>query len=596
MTMTETATGAENIHWDLTQLYPGDGRAGVETDLSRAEELALDFEKAYRGRVASLGAEAMADALRRLEEIQDIAEKAMSYAFLDFSTDVADPARGALLQKVQEAGTQLGTHLLFFNLEWIAVPDEAAAEMLAEPALDNYRHHLESARRYRPHVLSEPEERILTEKSVTARAAWDRLFEEACTAIRVRTGGSEISLDEALARLHGGDQEGRRRLQQEITDALRTDLRTRRFILNTVLADKMIDDRLRRYPHWVADRNLANEASDESVAALIEAVTGRYDITHRYYALKRRLLGVERMYDFDRYAPVGGEEPDVSWEEGRDTVLDAYGSFSPRLRELAQEFFDRDWIDAALAPHKRGGAYAHPVTPKDHPYVFINWTGKRRDVLVLAHELGHGVHMSLSRRQTGLNFNTPLTTAETASIFGETVTFSRLLGQETDPRRRLSLLIGRIDDSVASIFRQIAMNRFEDVIHNRRRAEGELSEEALQEAWLATQRAMLGPAVEVTDNYGIWWSYIPHFIGVPGYVYAYAFGNLLALAIYKRAEEEGPSFAPRYFDLLAAGGSDSPERLTARLGVDLADPGFWAGGLEQISSLVDEAEALSRSA
>jgi oligoendopeptidase F len=323
-------------------------------------------------------------------------------------------------------------------------------------------------------------------------------------------------------------------------------------------------------------------------------VTSRYDIPHRYFALKKKLLRLETLYDWDRYAPLDSGEPQVSWDEAKEIVLDAYGSFSPRMRELGSEFFDKNWIDAALGPNKRGGAYAHPAIPSLHPYVFINFTGQRRDVLVLAHELGHGVHMSLSRAQSYLNFETPLTTAETASIFGETVTFSRLLDAEDDPERRLGLMVGRIDDVIATIFRQVAMNRFEDAIHNQRRASGELSEDDLNAAWLRTQRDMLGPAVEVSENYGIWWSYIPHFIGAPGYVYAYAFGNLLALAIYQRAVEEGPGFAPKYFDLLSAGGSDSPEALTAKLGVDLSDPSFWQGGLSQISTLVDEAEGLSQ--
>ncbi len=593
-TATPTSTGAEEIHWDLTHLYPGDARNAIEADLSQADELAQGFDRDYRGAVAGLDADGMVEALNRLEEIQELLGKIASYAFLDFSTDVADAARGALLQKVQESMTQTGTRLLFFNLEWLAVPDADAESLVVSPQLVNYRHHLEAARRYRPYVLSEGEERVLSEKSVTARSAWDRLFEEVTTAVRVNLGGTDITLEEALSKLQSGEAEERRAAAKATTEALREGLPVRKFILNTILADKSIDDRLRSYPHWIADRNLSNEASDDSVQALIDAVTSRYDIPQRYYALKRQLLGVDTLYDWDRYAPLGGSEPQVSWEEARDVVLDAYGSFSPRMRELGAEFFDKRWIDAALGPNKRGGAYAHQVTPGLHPYVFINFTGRRRDVLVLAHELGHGVHMSLSRAQTYLNFDTPLTTAETASIFGETVTFSRILESETDPGRRLNLMIGRIDDAIASIFRQVAMNRFEDVIHNQRRDAGELSEDDLNGAWLRTQREMLGPAVEVSENYGIWWSYIPHFIGVPGYVYAYAFGNLLALAIYQRAMEEGPGFAPKYFDLLAAGGSDSPEALTSKLGVDLSDPTFWQGGLSQISTLVDEAEELSQ--
>jgi oligoendopeptidase F len=591
---TSIQTGAEEVHWDLSDLYRGDAKGAIEADLRQAQELASGFESSYRGKVAELDAGAMAEALRHVEEIQEILGRAAAYAFLDFSIDVADPVRGALMQKVQESMTQTGTQLLFFSLEWLAVPDEAAAALGQWPELATYRHYLAAARRYRPYVLSEGEERVLSEKSVTARSAWDRLFDEVTTAVRVDLAEGEVSLDQALAKLQSGDPEERRATAEAITDALRVGLPVRKFILNTILADKSIDDRLRSYPHWVAERNLANEASDESVDALIEAVTSRYDIPRRYYALKKKLLGLDTLYDWDRYAPLGGSEPQISWQEARDIVLDAYGSFSPRMRDLGAEFFDKNWIDAALAPNKRGGAYAHQVTPPLHPYVFINFTGQRRDVLVLAHELGHGVHMSVSRVQSYLNFETPLTTAETASIFGETVTFSRLLGSERDPERRLNLMIGRIDDAIASIFRQVAMNRFEDAIHNHRRDAGELSEDDLNAAWLSTQRDMLGAAVETTESYGIWWSYIPHFIGAPGYVYAYAFGNLLALAIYQRSLEEGPGFAPKYFDLLTAGGSDSPEALTSKLGVDLGDAKFWQGGLDQISALVDEAEELSR--
>ncbi|MGI8609843.1 MAG: M3 family oligoendopeptidase [Candidatus Dormibacteria bacterium] len=586
-------TGAENIHWNLADLYAGEDPArNVETDLSRADELARTLAGELRGRVADLDAGQLVSALQRMEEIHEIEGRAATYAFLHFATDMADAPRGALLQKVQEAISQTGTHLVFFSLEWIAVPDVEAERLLGDPLLANYVHHLRSARRYKPYVLSEPEEKILVEKSVTARSSWDRLFDELTGSIKVRAGEREQGLDEALAGLHSPDATERRQLAESVTAALRADVRTRRFVLNTVLADKAIDDRLRKFPSWVSDRNLANEASDSAVESLISAVTSRYEIPHRYYALKKKLLGLEHFHDWDRYAPYGGPEPEVPWEEARDTVLEAYGSFSPRLRELAAEFFEKNWIDAALAPDKQGGAFSHPAVPGAHPYVMLNYTGRRRDVLVMAHELGHGVHQSLARKQTPLNADTPLTTAETASIFGETVTFSRLLGRESDPARRLSLLVGRIDDATATIFRQVAMNRFEDAIHTHRRAQGELSEEDLSAYWLKTQRDMLGPAVEVSENYGVWWSYVHHFIAVPGYVYAYAFGNLLALAIYARSEEEGPAFAPRYFELLEAGGSDTPEALTSRVGVDLADPAFWNRGLDTLSMLIDEAEQL----
>jgi len=599
MTATATAetTGAENVHWNLGDLYPGEpaaARAAVAVDLDRAAGLAAEFAAGYRGKVASLDAAALAGALARYKSSRSLMGRAASYAFLAFATDVADPERGALLQKVQEQLTQVGAGLIFLQLEWLQVADDRAEQLLGDAALANYRHYLESARRYKPYVLSEPEERVMVEKSVTARSAWDRLFEEATTAVKVKDGDEEVSLDVALSRMHAPEQPRRKAIAGAITEALREDLRTRRYIFNTILSDKAIDDRLRSYPHWLADRNLANEAPDSAVEALVDAVTSRYDITHRYYQLKKRLLGLEHFHDYDRYAPLGAEDPPYSWEQAREAVLDAYGSFSPRLRELALEFFDGSWIDAGLAPAKRGGAFAHQTIRSLHPYVMVNFTGKRRDVLVLAHELGHGVHMSLSRAQTQLNYDTPLTTAETASVFGETVTFQRILSQVTDPKDRLTLLLHRLDDAIATIYRQIAMNRFEDRLHTGRRAEGELSEEWMNRAWLDTQGAMLGPAVELSENYGIWWSYIPHFIGAPGYVYAYAFGNLFALAIHQKAMEEGPGFADKYFALLAAAGSQSPEDLGRGIGVDLGDPQFWHGGLNSVEALVDEAEKLSQ--
>ncbi|MFN2462292.1 MAG: M3 family oligoendopeptidase [Candidatus Dormibacteria bacterium] len=589
------ATGAESIHWNLEDLYTGDQASAVATDLDRVDEMARTFAADLRGRVGSLDGVGMAEALARLEEIRDVIYRAGAFAFLNFCTDMADPARGALLQKVQESGATLNNHIIFFNLEWIETADDVAERLLADPAVARFRHYLEAERRNRPYVLSEPEEKMLSEKAVTGSRAWSRLFSELTGAIRVNFEGTERSLEAALADLYSPDPGHRRRLAEAVTEALRRDLRTRRFVLNSVLADKALDDRLRRYPTWLSERNLANEASEGSVLSLISAVTGRYDIPRRYYALKKKLLKLDTFSDWDRYAPYGGPEPDVTWDEARDTVLDAYGSFSPRLRELAVEFFEKRWIDAALGDNKRGGAFSHSATPSAHPYVMLNFTGRRRDILVMAHELGHGVHQSLARSQGPLNAATPLTTAETASIFGETVTFTRLLEQERDPARRLSLLVGRIDDATATIFRQVAMNRFEDAIHTHRREQGELSEDDLSGYWLKTQSDMLGPAVTVSDNYGAWWSYVHHFIGVPGYVYAYAFGNLLALAIYARALEEGPAFAPRYFELLEAGGSDTPEVLTARVGVDLNDPGFWNRGLETLSALVDEAEALGES-
>jgi oligoendopeptidase F len=393
--------------------------------------------------------------------------------------------------------------------------------------------------------------------------------------------------------LHAGHRDRRRRAAEAVTAALADGLPTRAFIFNTLLADRAIRDRLREHPHWLHNRNLDNEATDEQVEALVEAVTGRYDLVGRYYRLKARLLGVDELYDYDRYAPVGVDTTWVDWDAARDLVLDAYAGFSPGMADVAREFFDRRWIDATVVPGKQGGAFAASTTPGVHPYVLLNYTGRSHDVLTLAHELGHAIHMRLSQRQTLLNADTPLTTAETASIFGETLTFARLEAAETDPRRRFGLIARRIEDACAAIFRQAAMNRFEDAVHTARREEGELPIEHFNDAWMRTQQEMFDGAVTLTDGYRTWWSYVPHFIVTPGYVYAYAYGNLLSLALYRRYEEEGAEFVPRYLELLAAGGSEAPEALLAKVGVDLTDPAFWDAGLDVLADEVAQAEKLA---
>jgi oligoendopeptidase F len=530
--------------------------------------------------------------MRELVAINEAVGRAASYAMLRFATDTADPARGALLQRVQERGTEIETRLLFFDLEWAALDESRVEELLAGDEVGFCRHHLRTQRRYRPHLLSEPEERVMAEKAVTGRSAWARLFAELTSAIRVRLPDEEpVALDVALARLVSPDREERRAVAEGVTAALEPGLRTRGFILNTVLHDKAVDDRLRSYPHWLASRNLANEASDESVAALVEAVRGRYELPRRWYRLKARLLGIGRLADYDRAAAVTDEDPGVAWERARELVLESYHSFSPDLGRLAGRFFAERWIDAPVRPNKRGGAFCSYTVPSVHPYVMLNYTHKRRDVLVLAHELGHGVHAALAAPRGLLHQHTPLTLAETASVFGETVVFGRLLESAQGAESRLALLAESIEGSIATVFRQVAMNRFEDRAHTVRRDEGELSLDRFGELWTETQAEMFGDAVEVSEGYRSWWSYIPHFIDTPGYVYAYAYGQLLALSVYRRYVDEGQEFVPRYLELLAAGGSGPPEELGRLVGVDLADPGFWDSGLDLVDEQLGQAEA-----
>jgi oligoendopeptidase F len=613
--------------WDLEPLVGGEGEAGVDARMREALTRAQAFAERYAGKLGELDGGGLAEAMRELAEIYELAGRAGTYAGLRFSTDTANPANGALLQRVQEGETALETTLLFFELEWAALSRERAEELLADPSLDFCRHHLRNVRRYREHLLTEPEEKILSEKSLTGATAWARLFEELTSAIEVElpsraraptngdaagreiekgdeasAGGGKagetarVALDVALSRLALPDREVRRTAAEAVTAALAPGLRTRGYVLNTLLADKSVDDRLRRYPNWLAARNLANEASDESVQALIEAVRGRYELARRWYRLKAELLGIDRLADYDRMAAVTRDEVSFTYAQARELVLDCYSSFSPELGGLAGRFFAERWIDAPVRPSKRGGAFCASAVPSAHPYVLLNYTARRRDVLTLAHELGHGVHFALAARQGVFHQGTPLTLAETASVFGETVVFGRLLAQDTTPQSRLALLAEHLEDIIATVFRQVAMNRFEELTHTGRREQGELSVERIGELWAQSQAELLGDSVEITDGYRTWWSYIPHFINTPGYVYAYAYGQLLALSVYERYEQQGPDFVPRYLELLAAGGSRSPEELGTIVGVDLADPGFWDAGLDLVERQLELAEAAARAA
>src|SRR3954471_18436604 len=598
MASTDTALEEPELletEWDLDPLVDGQGADGALANLDEAERRAVRFAERYAGKVAELDGAGLVAAMRELEDIEDLAGRARVYAALRFSTNTLDAERGALMQRVQERGTTIETKLLFFGLEWAALDDGKAEELLAADGLDFARHHLRMERRYRPYLLSEPEEKVLAEKQVTARAAWSRLFAEQVSAIEV--GEAKEALDSALARLASPDREVRRMTAEQVTAALAPGLRTRGFIFNTLLADKATDDRLRGYPTWISGRNLANEVSDESVDALVHAVQERNEaIPQRWYRLKAQILGVDKLADYDRAAAVSHEEQVFRWPEARDLVLDAFGSFSGELEREARRFFDERWIDAPVRPGKRGGAFATTAVPTVHPYVMLNYTAKRRDVLTLAHELGHGIHFALAAHQGILQQHTPLTVAETASVFGEAIVFGRLLERAETPESRLALLAESIEGAIATVFRQTAMNRFEDAVHTARREEGELSLERLGELWAQSQYALFGDAVEVTEGYRAWWSYIPHFINTPGYVYAYAYGQLLAMSVYRRYRDEGEPFVPRYLEMLAAGGSMLPEDLGRIVGIDLADPGFWSAGLDLVAEQLDAAEGAAREA
>jgi oligoendopeptidase F len=594
---TSSGGPAAGVRWDLSDLYAGPDDPRIDADLDAALASAREFGARLRGRVATLDARELAAAVDALEALQERAARAGAYASLLFAADTATPRHGALLQHVQERGTELHNELLFFELEWVGAPAQRAEVLLADPVLARRRHFLESLRRYRPHLLSEPEERILAETANTGRHAFSRLFDEILAALsfRVRVDGEERSLseEEVLALLYDPQRERRREAARALSEGLRANARVLGFIFNTLVQDKSVGDRLRGYATPMASRHLANEIEPESVDSLLTACAGRYALVARYYRLKAKLLGLERLTDYDRYAPIGDDAGSRSFDEARRIVLAAYGDFSPRLSEIAGRFFDARWIDAELRPGKRGGAFCASTLPSLHPYVLCNFTGNLRDVMTVAHELGHGVHQFLARERGLFEQDTPLTTAETASVFGEMLVFRRLLREESDPKRRLALLCGKLEDAFATVFRQVAMTRFEASLHAARRAEGELPLERINALWMEANRPMFGNSVELGDDYAWWWLYIPHFVHSPFYCYAYAFGELLVLALLRRYDEEGPGFVPRYLELLAAGGSDTPARLLARIGLDVADPGFWDGGLALLEEMLSEAEALA---
>ena len=587
------STGAETVRWNLSDLFASPDDPKIEATLASEMQRAKDFEARYKGKVATLEPKAFAAMMRELEDYEKAAAKPEVYAYMLHSGDTQDHAAGRLLARVREAGAERSSHMVFFYLELAQISDEQAAKLFADPDAAAYRHTIEEARKYRPHQLSEPEERVLTDFSPVGNPSWVRLFEELCARIRVNVDGSDLALDQALTLLREPDRNVRRKASGAVTQALRGDVRTRGYIFNVILQEKAIDDRLRHFPTWISSRNLANETSDEAVEALVDAVTGRYDVCIRYYRVKRKLLNVGELHEWDRYAPVSDTTRDLSWEAAKELVLGSYNRFSKKAGALVEDFFKQSWIDAPVVPGKAGGAYCMGVTPDHHPYVMLNFTGKLRDALVLAHELGHGLHDRLAARQNVFDYHPPLTLAETASVFGEALTFDRIMAEEKDPTVKLALLCGQVEDAFATVFRQVAFNRYEDAIHTRRRTEGELSAEQLGEIFQEQLQAMFGDALTLTDEHKVWWSYVGHFLHTPGYVYAYAFGNLLAMSVYHRYLERGPEFVDAYLDFLAAGGSTRPDELVKRLDMDITNPDFWDAGLKILDGMVTEVERLA---
>jgi len=587
--------GAENIHWDLSDLYNSPSDTALESDTNTVIKKADEFNTAYRGRVAELDAEEFAKMLQQYEDIIQILGKIGSYAHLIWSTNTEDSELGKLLQKSNELSSEVSQKLVFSDVEWLKIEDEKASKLIQSDELSKWKHYLEVSRLYKEHTLSEEAEKVMSAKSVTGRAAWNRYFDETLGAARFELDDEMLTEQEVLSKLHEPNRDLRKKAHASLTETFQDHSRTLTFIFNTILADKSTNDKLRKYDSWITSRNLSNQTDIETVNALVTAVTDNYPLAQRYYKLKRKLLGVDEMFDYDRYAPITKSTKKVEWNEAKDMVLEAYGDFDPDMSSIAGEFFEKNWIDAAIKPGKRGGAYSASTVTSVHPYVFMNFDGKLRDVQTLAHELGHGVHQYLARKQGELQSSTPLTTAETASVFGEMLVFNKLMNRLDDPGEKLALLISKIDDTIATVFRQISMNRFEDKIHTARREQGELSKKQFSEFWIETQKDLYGDSVTLTDEYKIWWSYIPHFLHTPGYVYAYAFGELLVLALYDSYKSQKNGFSEKYLSLLEAGGSDWPHNLVSTMGLDIKDKNFWSRGLDIFGEMVNEAEELAAS-
>ncbi|MEX0647592.1 MAG: M3 family oligoendopeptidase [Balneolaceae bacterium] len=588
-------TGAEKVNWDLSDLYNSPDDPALKSDKNQLLEEAGQFSEKYRSQIAELTPAQYADALNTYEQLIQKAHKIGSYAHLIWSTNTEDPALGKLLQESNELGSELSQKLVFFDVEWLKVPEEKAREIIESEELKKWKHYLEISRLYKDHILSEDAEKVMSAKSVTGRAAWNRYFDETLGAARFELDGEELTEQQVLSKLHAPDRDLRKRAHHSLTKTFREHSRSLTFVFNTILADKFTNDKLRKYDSWITSRNLSNQTDNETVDALIQSVTGHYHLVQRYYRLKKRLLGIDELFDYDRYAPIAKTTQKITWNEAKEMVLEAYGDFHPEMEKITSEFFDRNWIDAAIKPGKRGGAYSASTVTTVHPYVFMNFDGQLRDVQTLAHELGHGVHQYLSRKQGELQASTPLTTAETASVFGEMLVFNKLMSRLDDPKEKLALLISKIDDTIATVFRQVSMNRFENRIHTTRREQGELTTEQFSKFWFETQKELYGDSITLTDEYRLWWCYIPHFLHTPGYVYAYSFGELLVLALYDAYKSQTNGFSDRYLKLLEAGGSDWPHNLIAKMGIDIKDPGFWDRGLKLFESMVEEAEELAAS-
>ncbi|MGZ5894987.1 MAG: M3 family oligoendopeptidase [Xanthobacteraceae bacterium] len=584
--------------WNLADLYSGVDAPEVKRDLDRADSYSQAFEEAFKGKLSELakrqdaGAQ-FAEAISRYEMIDDLMGRLMSYARLLYAGNTADPTRAKFYGDVQERITTASSNLLFFTLELNRIEDAALDAAMTDPKLAHYRPWIEDVRKEKPYQLEDRVEQLFHEKTVTGQGAWNRLFDETMASLRFKVAGKTLPIEPTLNMLQDPREGTRKAAAQALAKTFKENLRIFTHITNTLAKDKEISDRWRGFADIADARHLGNRVEREVVDALVESVRAAYPrLSHRYYALKAKWYGKKRLPHWDRNAPLPKvTSRAIAWPQARDTVLSAYGDFSPAMAGIAARFFDENWIDAPTRPGKAPGAFSHPTVPSAHPYVLLNYQGKTRDVMTLAHELGHGVHQVLAAKQGALMAPTPLTLAETASVFGEMLTFKRLLAETKDVKARKAMLASKVEDMLNTVVRQIAFYTFERKVHTERK-NGELTSDRLCEIWMEVQRESLGPAIELKPGYETFWAYIGHFIHAPFYVYAYAFGDCLVNSLYAVYERSHAGFADRYLEMLSAGGSKHHSELLKPFGLDAREPTFWQGGLSVIEGMITELEKL----
>ncbi|MFO7791831.1 MAG: M3 family oligoendopeptidase [Candidatus Saliniplasma sp.] len=593
------STSADGVKWDLSDLYDDHEDPNIQEDIDESLEEAGRFREEFKGKVENgdLTAKEFQEAMQWYEDIYEKIAKVYSFAQLYYSLDTQDPDRGSLVQKSQKKMSDVKNKLVFFELEWQNLDEGKAEEYMQADELEHYKNYLKHWRRYEPYMLSESEEQIIESLQNTAKDAFVRLFDQTIGEIEIEFEHEgekhKMVLDQALSVLYERDRGKRKKSADAVTEALKEKNKQLTFIFNNIVQNHSTISDFRDYPDPMTPRNLDNRVDRETVDALMEAVFENMDIVQRYYKLKKDIMDLDKLYDYDRYDPLPGTIPETDFEESKEKVLDAYEKFSPRMKEVAEKFFENNWIDAELKSGKRGGAYSASTVPSVHPYILLNFTDKTSDTMTMAHELGHGVHQYLAKDKGVLQQSTPLTTAEMASVFGEMLLFDKLMKETEDPEKRLILISDKLQSDFATVFRQVIMTKFEQKLHQAQEEKGELRPEEINELWLEANEMEFGEVLELRDEYGWWWSYVLHFVHYPFYCYAYAFGELLVLALYDMYKKEGEEFVPKYIDLLKAGGSDDPKDLLQKIGVDITDPEFWQRGLSVLRDHVEKAEDLA---